>query len=68
MWQGGRSEEIFHFNQVGLDSMGREGKTRKRKKRKEKKENEINGKKGKWEVLFLVFSCLQEERRRRIEE
>ena len=52
MWQEGRWEEISHFNQVGSDSMGGEGKRmkrkrKKRKERKEKKENERQGKKEK---------------------
>ena len=63
MWQGGRWEKISHFNQVGSNSMGREGKMRKRKRKERKERKGKKGQKGKSFSWF--FSGLREGMRRK---
>ena len=56
MWQGGRWEEISHFNQMDRFG-GREGKMREKKKKgKEKKEE------GKWSEKLYLFSKIYGDR------
>ena len=56
MWQGGRWEEISHFNQVGSDLVGRSRKRRKGKREKRKERN------GKWSEKLYLLSKIYRDR------
>ena len=63
MWQGGRWEKISHFNQVGSNSMGREGKMRKRKRKERKERKGKKGQKGKSFSWFFFWSTGGDEKK-----